>query len=105
MADRLTDAQITEGVAKLPGWTRATSADGSDTIVHDFQFVDFVAALGFIAQVGALAERANHHPELTNVYNRVHIALSTHDAGGVTDLDLKLAEAISARAPWNAGKA
>lgn len=100
MADRLTDAQITEGLAKLPGWTRE-----GDTIAHDFQFVDFVAALGFIAQVGALAERVNHHPELTNVYNKVRIALSTHDAGGITDLDLKLAEAISARSPWNAGKA
>ena len=100
MADRLTDAQIAEGLTKLPGWRHEGEA-----IVHDFQFVDFVAALGFIAQVGALAERANHHPELTNVYNRVRIALSTHDAGGITDLDLKLADAISARAPWNAPKA
>jgi len=100
MADRLTDAQIVEGLAKLPGWTR----DG-EAIAHDFQFVDFVAALGFIAQVGALAERANHHPEITNVYNRVRIVLSTHDAGGITDLDIRLAEAISARAPWNAPRA
>ena len=99
MAERLTDAQITEGLERLPGWARA-----GDTIVHEFSFVDFVAALGFIAQVGALAERANHHPELTNVYNKVRIVLSTHDAGGITDLDLKLAEAISARAPWNAPK-
>ena len=95
MADRLTDAQIAEGLARLPGWTRE-----GDAIVHDFQFVDFVGALGFIVEVGALAERANHHPEITNVYNRVRIALSTHDAGGITDLDLHLAAAISARAPW-----
>ena len=96
MAERLTDLQVNEGLARLPGWSRE-----GDRIVRDFQFVDFVAALGFIAQVGALAERANHHPELTNSYNRVHVALSTHDAGGLTDRDLRLAEAISARVPWD----
>ena len=89
---RLTDAEIEAALATLPGWRR----DG-DRIVRDFQFADFVAALGFIVQVGALAERVDHHPELTNVYNRVTIALSTHDAGGITPMDTALAAEISAR--------
>jgi len=93
MADKLSDAEIAAGLAALPGWER----DG-DAIARRFEFTDFVAALGFIAQVGALAERANHHPELTNVYNRVRIVLSTHDAGGITGKDLALAKEISERA-------
>ena len=96
MAERLTEAQVSAGLARLPGWSRE-----GDRIVREFQFVDFVAALGFIAQVGALAERANHHPELTNLYNHVRIALWTHDAGGLTERDLRLAEAIGARVPWD----
>ena len=93
MADKLSDGEIAAGLAALPGWER----DG-DAIARRFEFTDFVAALGFITQVGVLAERANHHPELTNVYNRVRIALSTHDAGGITQKDLDLAAEISARA-------
>ena len=79
MADRLTEAQITEGMARLPHWERE-----GDRIARDFQFADFVAALGFIVEVGALAERANHHPEIVNTYGHVQLALSTHDAGGIT---------------------
>lgn len=93
MADRLTDEQIRAGLAALPGWAR----DG-DAIAREFTFADFVGAMGFIVQVGVLAERANHHPNLSNVYNRVRIALSTHNAGGVTEKDLDLAKEISARA-------
>ena len=92
--DRLTDTEIGTALASLPGWRR----DG-ERIRRDFEFADFVAALGFIAQVGALAERADHHPELTNVYNKVTIALSTHDAGGITAMDTALAGEISARTP------
>lgn len=93
MAGKLSDDAITSGLAALPGWSRE-----GDTIVRQFEFDDFVAALGFIAQVGVLAERANHHPELHNVYNRVRIALSTHDAGGITQKDLDLASEVSERA-------
>lgn len=92
--DRLSDAEIEAALAGLEGWRR----DG-ESIRRDFQFSDFVAALGFIAQVGALAERMDHHPELTNVYNRVGISLSTHDAGGVTSMDTALAAEINARIP------
>lgn len=97
MADRtrLTPAQITEALGRIPQW----ELDG-DRIVRDFQFADFVAALGFIVEVGALAERANHHPEITNTYSHVRLAFSTHDAGGLTEMDFKLAEAVSSRVPW-----
>lgn len=93
MAERLNDDQIEVALAELEGWSR----DG-DKIVREFQFRDFVEALGFITQVGVLAEGMNHHPELFNVYNRVRIELSTHDAGGITDLDVELATKVSARA-------
>lgn len=92
--ERLTDAEVAEALMGLPGWRRE-----GDRIVRDLQFADFVAAFGFIAQLGVLAERANHHPELTNVYNKVAIALSTHDAGGITEMDTALAAEINARVP------
>jgi len=95
VADPLNDAQIAEGLTRLPLWEHH-----GDRIVRDFQFADFVAALGFIVEVGALAERAEHHPEIINTYGHVRISLSTHDANGVTALDFRLAEAISARVPW-----
>ena len=66
----------------------------TNTILKKFVFSDFTQALGFIVQVGVMAEKKNHHPELFNVYNKVNIRLTTHDAGGVTDKDLDLAKAI-----------
>ena len=63
-------------------------------IDRKFQFKNFTQALGFIVQVGVLAEKANHHPELFNVYNKVNIRLTTHDANGLTDKDFDLANAI-----------
>ena len=73
----------------LPGWT---VKDG--TLVRDFKFADFVTAWGFMTQVAMLAEKQDHHPNWSNVYNTVHIALSTHDTGGLTKRDVTLAEAI-----------
>ena len=90
---RLSDSEIERALADLEGWARE-----GDEIVREFSFADFVAAMGFIAQVGVLAERANHHPTLTNTYNRVRIALNTHDAGGITQRDVELAAEISQRA-------
>ena len=90
---KLSDEQVTEALADLEGWSR----DG-DKIAREFQFRDFIAALGFITQVGVLAEKANHHPELSNVYNRVTIALTTHDEGGITEKDIALATVVSERA-------
>lgn len=90
---KLSDEQVTEALADLEGWSRE-----GEKIVREFQFRDFIAALGFITQVGLLAEKANHHPELSNVYNRVTIALTTHDEGGITEKDIALAAAVSERA-------
>lgn len=89
---RLTDDEVETALRTLPGWRRE-----GDRIIRTFLFADFVGALGFIAQVGALSERVDHHPELTNVYNRVTIALHTHDSGGITPMDTALAAEISAR--------
>ena len=66
----------------------------SDGIEKKFQFKNFTEALGFIVKVGVISEKMKHHPELFNVYNKVNIRLTTHDAGGVTDKDFKLASEI-----------
>ena len=87
---RLDDAAISAALDTLPGWQR----DG-DQLRRDFSFADFNAAWGFMSRVALCAEAMNHHPEWSNVYNSVSIGLSTHDAGGLTELDLKLAEAIN----------
>ena len=89
----LDDAEIAHRLDSLPGWRRE-----GESIVREYELGDFVAALGLIAQVGALAERANHHPTLTNTYNRVRVELSTHDAGGITERARALARAIEERA-------
>lgn len=77
-----------EAVARLPSWR---AVEGRDAITKEFRFRDFNAAFGFMARVALYAEKADHHPEWTNVYNRVDVTLSTHDAGGVTDKDIALA--------------
>ncbi|MBW4359778.1 4a-hydroxytetrahydrobiopterin dehydratase [Flavobacterium taihuense] len=73
----------------LKGWYFKENA-----IEKDFKFKNFTQALGFIVQVGVLAERMNHHPELFNVYSKVNIRLNTHDSGGVTTKDFELAKQI-----------
>ncbi len=89
----LGDDEIARRLAALPGWRRE-----GDAVVREYELEDFVEALGLMAQVGALAERANHHPALSNTYNRLRIELSTHDAGGITERDFALARAIEERA-------
>lgn len=74
------------------GWT---VEDSGNAIQRQFKFKDFPAALGWMVQMGVIAERMNHHPEWSNVYNRVEVRLTTHDAGGLTKLDLQLALAMS----------
>ena len=78
---------------ELPGWSLV---EGRDAIRRRFQFADFSAAWGFMARVALLAEAQDHHPEWSNVWNRVEILLSTHDAGGLSARDLRLAKAIDA---------
>lgn len=91
--DRLDDSAIDDMLAALDGWTR----DG-DTIRRDFAFADFAAAFGFMAAVAVAAERLNHHPDWSNSYGRVSIALSSHDVGGLSERDFKLARRIDALA-------
>ena len=80
----------------LPGWRLLPDRDA---IARDFRFKDFSAAWGFMARVALLAERHDHHPEWSNVYNRVSITLTTHDVGGLSMRDVTLAQAIDAVQP------
>ncbi|MEK9596336.1 MAG: 4a-hydroxytetrahydrobiopterin dehydratase [Rhodospirillaceae bacterium] len=82
-----------DAVAELPAWQVVA---GQPAIRRQFTFADFNAAFGFMTRVAILAEKADHHPEWSNVYNRVEITLTTHDAGGVTAKDTALATAIDA---------
>ena len=93
MAKRLTDAERAALAQKLPGWSLVA---GREAIERNFQFKDFSEAWGFMNRVALLAESQNHHPDWSNVWSRVRIELSTHDAGGLTDNDVKLATAINA---------
>ncbi|CAN1568080.1 COG2154 Pterin-4a-carbinolamine dehydratase [Rhabdaerophilaceae bacterium] len=79
------------GLASLPGWV---FDEASEAISKRFSFQDFVEAFGFMTQVAIEAEKLDHHPEWTNVYRHVDIRLTTHDAGGLTELDFTLARAI-----------
>ncbi|MEK9724209.1 MAG: 4a-hydroxytetrahydrobiopterin dehydratase [Rhodospirillaceae bacterium] len=88
MAEKLTGDARARALAALDGWTEA---DGRDAIRKTFQFPDFNAAFGFMSRVALAAEKADHHPEWFNVYNRVEVTLATHDAGGVTQKDIDLA--------------
>lgn len=90
MAERLTEAQRAELVAPLlaAGWKMV---DGRDAIARTYTFANFVEAFGFMARAALHAEKLDHHPEWFNVYRTVEVTLSTHDAGGLTDLDVKLA--------------
>ena len=76
-------------LAQLPAWHAGEG--GRETLVRTFSFADFNAAFGFMSRVALMAEKLDHHPEWFNVYNRVEVTLTTHDAGGVTELDLRLA--------------
>ncbi|MBR0648086.1 4a-hydroxytetrahydrobiopterin dehydratase [Roseomonas terrae] len=76
---------------EVPQWRMA---DGRDAISRTFKFADFNEAWGFMARVAMLAEKQDHHPEWTNVWNKVEITLSTHDAGGLSERDVALAKAI-----------
>jgi 4a-hydroxytetrahydrobiopterin dehydratase len=88
---KLADQEIAAALAQLPGWSRV---DGRSAIAKKFQFADFNAAWGFMCRVALAAEKQDHHPEWFNVWNRVEITLSTHDAGGLSARDVKLAETI-----------
>lgn len=92
---RLTPDQRQAALATLPGWRHDAQRDA---IARQLRFADFGAAFAFMTRVALAAERLDHHPEWHNVYHRVDIVLTTHDAGGLTALDLALARAIDAAA-------
>ena len=83
---------VAETLSGLPLWGRAD--DPRPAIARTLVFPDFNAAFGFMTRVALMADRMDHHPEWSNVYNRVNIVLTTHDAGGVTELDIKMARFI-----------
>lgn len=95
----LNDAELSTALARLDGWER----DGT-TIVRTFEFDDFVTAWGFMSSVALLAQAMDHHPDWSNVYSRVTIALTSHDAGGLTERDMRLATAINERNPASDGQ-
>jgi 4a-hydroxytetrahydrobiopterin dehydratase len=85
----LSEPAIRDALPRVPEWTRK-----GDHIVREFGFPDFTRAFGFMTQVALRAEAMNHHPEWSNVWNKVVVRLSTHEAGGLSELDFSLAEQI-----------
>jgi len=90
---KLSDSEIQARLASLPGWR----VQGGK-LHRELQFADFVAAFGFMTRCALLAEKRDHHPEWFNVYNKVVVDLTTHDAGGISDKDFELAKAMEAMA-------
>jgi 4a-hydroxytetrahydrobiopterin dehydratase len=89
--EQLSEAERADALDGLPEWDYDESRDA---ITRSIVFTDFAEAFGFMAQVAILAERMDHHPEWSNVYNRVDVLLTTHDAGGLSERDVELAGAI-----------
>ncbi len=99
----LDPTEIETALAGLGDWRLDGRADGTNRIVREYRFPNFRAALAFIVRVGFEAESLDHHPEITNVYDRVTLALATHDAGDrVTEMDLTLAMQIDGAADESA---
>jgi 4a-hydroxytetrahydrobiopterin dehydratase len=88
MAAKLTAAERAEALKELSGWAPLS---GRDAIAKSFKFKTFSEAFGFMTRAALEAEKMDHHPEWTNVYNKVDVVLATHSAGGLTELDVKLA--------------
>ena len=86
--------ELERQLAGLPGWSHREGK-----LHREYQFADFAEAFGFMTRIALAAESMNHHPEWSNVYNRVVVDLSTHDAGGITELDLRLARKMQEAAP------
>ena len=84
--DRLTPEVITDHLTKLPGWSLEAGA-----LTKTYKFADFGGSMGFVNAVAEAAESIHHHPDIDIRYDKVKLALSTHDAGGITDLDVQLA--------------
>ncbi len=92
MAQRLTDDARRSVIGDLAGWSEVP---GREAIHKSFKFKDFNEAFGFMSRVALIAERMDHHPEWRNVWNTVEVVLATHDAGGITKLDIDLARKMN----------
>ena len=92
MAQKLSGDARKTALARVPGWSEVKDRDA---ISRKFEFKDFNEAFGFMARAALVAEKLDHHPEWFNVYKTVEVTLSTHDAGGLTERDIKLAEAMN----------
>ena len=88
MAEKLNEGELNGALEALEGWSRA---EGRDAIQKSYKFKDFNQAFAFMTKIAEKAEQMDHHPEWFNVYATVDVTLSTHDAGGVTELDVELA--------------
>jgi len=91
MIDKLSDPQIEKSLKTLNGWKRS---DNKHAIEKSFKFKSFAKAWAFMSQIAEIAETMDHHPEWSNIYNRVHIILTTHDANGISKRDINMATAI-----------
>lgn len=92
MPEKLTGNARQAALAKLSGWSEV---EGRDAISRKFTFKDFSEAFGFMARAAMMAEKLDHHPEWFNVYNTVEVTLATHEAGGVTERDVQLAQEMN----------
>ncbi len=93
MIAKLTPKQRADALVRLSGWAQV---EGRDAIAKQFQFKDFNEAFGWMVRVALIAEKMDHHPEWFNIYHRVEVTLSTHDAGGLTQRDVEMAAAMDA---------
>lgn len=91
MAARLSDLEIQRALSALPGWVRR-----GDSLTKTFTFSKFADGIAFVRRIGAVADEMNHHPDIDIRYTKVTVVLSTHSAGGITQLDLNLATSIEA---------
>ena len=92
MVQKLSAKDLATAMKQLAGWKKAK---GRNAIAKTFVFADFNEAFGFMARAALVAEKMNHHPEWSNVYKKVEVVLTTHEADGLTALDIKLAEAMN----------
>ncbi len=91
MPNKIPSSEIEKEIKNLKGWTKVKDRDA---IRKNFKFTDFKAAWAFMSEIATYAEEINHHPEWFNVYNKIEITLNTHDVGGLSDLDIKMAQKI-----------
>ena len=94
MSTVLSDAEVQQALQKLPGWKKNGKA-----IERNFQFANFVQAMDFVNQIAEAAEAVNHHPDIHISYNKVTLALVSHDSGGITQRDIRMAGKINELAP------